>query len=298
MPSEADVIPTSLPPNMPAGFNTFVSTFVYDALDIFAQRDEPERELAARIRVGIRAFALSQQEDDGTWHFLGRGSRMDSDIDSTACAAGVVLDRSNRSSLLAAIERFCDEDGLYPTYVNGKGVRYSWILADGSVVFGHDRVVHANVARFLSRAGVKCPRVWDFLQREVLDTSLAVGSPDYPNPLTFFFMLSRAYSDDHEPCDAVANRIVRCLEAWFRVAPSLTDAPLSHTMAAIAWLRFRGAPDQLRRTLEELRSAQSNDGGWASEPFFVGGYASRALSTALAASILIRANVRASERIV
>lgn len=285
MPSEADVAPSALPAGRTPGYNLFISTFVYDALERFIFSDDPERLRAKQVQEGILRFLREQQEVNGTWRFLGRGSHMDSDADTTSCVAAVVLDKSNRAELVAGLKRFKDDLGLYPSYVNDQGKRYSWILSSGLTVSGYDRVVQANVARFLGKVGESCRPIWEFLEREITGTSLANGSPDYPSPITFLFMTARAYGDDRR-IDSLALKIRSALREWFSSAPSVTEAPLSHAIAAFSWLRLRGDITAVKDNINRLVLAQRADGGWPAETFFVGGYRSRALTTAVAVNLL------------
>jgi hypothetical protein len=90
-------------------FSPLVSAYVADALavfDPFSHQFDPflveqtagRRRLevsggAARIRRGIRRFLAWQQSADGAWRFLGRGSILPPDLDTTTCCALTLLDR-------------------------------------------------------------------------------------------------------------------------------------------------------------------------------------------------------------
>jgi hypothetical protein len=160
------------------------------------------------------------------------------------------------------------------------------------VVTGHDRVVHANVARFLTAAGVECESAWSLLTREANNESLHSGSPDYPNPLTFIFMLTRAAFDVGKQLDArVACRLMQWLETWLRSTRDIAAAPLSYALAVLAWLNLGGSATDVQAAVRALVRAQHVDGGWSAEAFFAGGYRSRSLTTALVIEALIRAHL-------
>ena len=90
-------------------FSPLVSTYVFDALAIFDPRSrwfdplvveqvgQPSpfglSRRAARIRRRIQRFVAWQQSADGDWRFLGRGSSLPADLDTTACCALALLDR-------------------------------------------------------------------------------------------------------------------------------------------------------------------------------------------------------------
>jgi len=99
-------------------FSPLVSAYVADALAIFdplSRQFDPflveqaggrwrveVSHSAARIRRRIRRFLAWQQSADGTWRFLGRGSSLPPDRDTTACCALVLLDRIGVNSEAAA----------------------------------------------------------------------------------------------------------------------------------------------------------------------------------------------------
>jgi hypothetical protein len=90
-------------------FSPLVSTYVSDALAIFDPRSRWFDPLvveqtgesysfalsrrAANLRRRIQQFVAWQQSADGDWRFLGRGSSLPADLDTTACCALALLDR-------------------------------------------------------------------------------------------------------------------------------------------------------------------------------------------------------------
>ena len=164
----------------------FLSAFVVESLRTL---DAPS---AQPIIDRIRRFLRAEEEADGRWRFLGRGASIDPDADCTACAAAALGPEAAAARYQTALTRFEDPCGLYSSYVNAEGLRYSWILDGGKVVLGFDRVVNANVARYLGIIGQPCERVWSFLDKELSAGPLEEGSPDYPNPMCFLFMVARA----------------------------------------------------------------------------------------------------------
>lgn len=113
-------------------FSPLISAYVADALAIFdplSRQFDPflveqaggrwrveVSRCAARIRRRIRRFLAWQQSADGAWRFLGRGSSLPPDPDTTACCAWVLLDRVgvNREGAPNRLEpaslRLCERD--------------------------------------------------------------------------------------------------------------------------------------------------------------------------------------------
>jgi hypothetical protein len=269
--------------------NVFTATFVHDALDPALYPDPALGSIAERIRQRIHRVVQRHEEPDHTWRFLGRGSRMDPDADTTACGAAVRARYADRSSYIQALRVFEDDRGLFPSYVDARGHRYSWILEGGVVLQGVDRVVQANVARFFGLARQPCPALWAFLDRELALGAFAAGSPDYPNPITFFYMTGRALvAGQHSCSELFITRFVTLLEPLLR-GPKAEEAPLTCALTVLAWLYAGGPPGDVRGLVGPLAAAQQADGSWRAEPFFVGGYGSCGLTTALALEALVRA---------
>jgi hypothetical protein len=94
----------------------FVSTFVHDALafldptspgwlddglDLFPHGLQSEVAHAiSELRRRIRSFLMWQQDASGHWRFFGRGSGIDPDVNSTACASLALLEGHGVRTLL------------------------------------------------------------------------------------------------------------------------------------------------------------------------------------------------------
>jgi len=271
----------------------FISTFVHDALRSVAKNGQDSLggigARARSIQRGIRDFLLCEEETDHTWRFFGRGSRIDSDADCTSCCAVVLLSHGVDPDIYtASLARFKGTEDIYYSYRDRHGTLYSWIQKDGTVIQEYDRVVNANVARFLTLAGVPCQPVWRFLEAELVSSPLDIGSPDYPSPLCLFYMIARAlWETGHELLPAATEslklhlRLVQETDGCF-------GGPLSTALATLAWHYLDMPRKQIRSALSGLLDMQTQDGRWEMEPFFVGDYGSPSLTTALVVEALVR----------
>ena len=153
----------------------FVSTFVHDALacldptspgwldyglDLFPRGLQGEvASSVTELRRRIRGFLMWQQDAPGYWRFFGRGSGIDPDVNSTACASLALLEGHGVRSLLrwerqqALIASFRSADGPFFTFLKPRRGGYGWLSEDGMPVVGFDPVVNAEVLRYLSRIG-------------------------------------------------------------------------------------------------------------------------------------------------
>jgi hypothetical protein len=265
-----------------------VATFVHDALAEIGRVPRLAPLCVAPMH-RLRTWILTAEEPEGMWRFLGPGGAIDPDSDCTACAATVaVVAGRDPGAYLRALDRFRYHDGTFASYLSASGDRYAWIGRSGAAVAGTDRVVNANVARFLARSGIRDDRVWAFLSAELAGGMLFVGSPDYPSEVSFPYMAARALRDGGRvPDAAVRARVVdHLLHVLTLLRPE--DRPLSYVMARLALHDLDRSLRPPAFDLERLVRAQAPDGTWAFEPFFVGDYGSPELTTSLAVQLLVR----------
>jgi hypothetical protein len=297
----------------------FISTFVYDALGCFDSRSPwclpqvvnliPTRwqfwftESAAEIRQHIRAFLVWQEESDGTWRFLGRGSGIDADADSTSCAAAVLWEsasphRQNRSHrYVRALERFRSTQGSYFSYVSRSGRGYSWMDESGRPLVGFDRVVNANVLRYLALAGIETKELITYLEGEITSEEFLQGSHDYPNPLCFCYCVARAWRQaDLRGWDRLARLLCPRIVEMQTESGDFGGA-LSTALGTCTLLDLAMAEDSQRAYLPAILRARTAImekfqpwGGWGYEAFFTGGYGSPSLTTAAAMMALARSS--------
>lgn len=288
----------------------FVSTFVHDALGALDARGPwyesaavellalPYRAWLLRevadIRRRIGAFLAWQEEADGTWRFFGRGSGIDPDSDTTACAAAVLLEQPGPRGTdrwqrhVEALLRFRAATGLFFSYVHDDGTGYSWMDERGRPLLGFDRVVNANVLRYLALVGFEAEAVRAHVVDECLAGQFEAGSPDYPSPLSFFSIVARAW---HQAQLADLDRLAQHLTPQIvgRQGPDgAFGGPLSTALAlaALLDLGYRGPALAPARTA--LLNGVDPLGGWGYEDFVIHGFGSPALTTAVALAALVR----------
>jgi hypothetical protein len=288
----------------------FVSTFVYDALGHFDRNSpllEPQtlelipanvmgwfNSAVAEIRWRIRAFVQWQEESNGTWRFFGSGSGIDPDADTTACSSAVLLESAGANvkhhwqQHVRALKRFRAEEGLYFSYINREQRGYSWMDEHGKPIIGFDRVVNANILRFLGLVGGEVDQLIAYIRREVLAQDFQTGSPDYPNPLCFFYMVARAWKQAHLPgLEQIAASLTGHLLSLQKEAGDF-GGPLSTAMALSTLLDLGYTGSALERArLSIIRAARPTD-GWGYESFFINGFGSISLTTAISMMALAR----------
>lgn len=286
----------------------FLSTFVYDALGLFDPRSpwfDPQilylvppayhawfLRLVIAIRRRIAAYVAWEESSDGCWRFFGNGSGIDPDSDTTACAAAVLLEegrgRRPPDHHVRALRRFQSPEGTFFSYVHRDGRGYSWMDADGRPIVGFDRVVNANVLRFLALAGQDTTAIACYLLRELDEGDGAVGSPDYPNPLCFFHAVTRAWQQSCLPDGSVISSFLIPHIVRLDVTRSDVGGSLSCALALATLLNLQHTGHITTQIAAMLLDRRQPGGGWEHEDFFVHGYGSAAWTTALAMSVLAR----------
>ena len=294
----------------------FISTFVHDTLGYFDPRSPwlqpslvtvvPASErrwfvrTVTRIRHRIRPFIAWQAESTRTWRFFGRGSGLAPDVDTTACAAATLLE-SARADLVEhwqpyvnALKRFRSSEGLYFTWVDPDDGGYSWMDEYGRRIPGYDRVVNANVLRALALAGEDVSAVAAYLLKEAAGGALQTGSLYYPNPLSFFYMLARAWRQAQLPgLDELADICTPQILSRQDESGGF-GGPLSTAMALSALLDLAYCGPALAQGAVCLLKAAQPWGGWAYEDFFsdrILGYGAPAWTAALAILVLARCHL-------
>lgn len=289
----------------------FVSTFVHEALECFDPTapgwldgslalfpEGSERELTRTIvalRRRIRGFLSWQEEGCGYWRFFGRGSGIDPDVNSTACAVLALLAGHGTPSLSrwerqqALILALRSRAGPFYTFLKPGRGGYGWLNDDGLPVVGFDRAVNAEVLRFLVRAErPEAVPLAEWLLEETSGRDARTGSPLYPNPVAFAYVLGRALQEPavpyHKP---LAEALLRLLLDLQR-ADGGFGGPLSTAMGAttLLTLSHHGAASEAAR-LAVLRSCGPDD-AWPYEDFVTHGFGAPAWTTALSISFLAR----------
>jgi hypothetical protein len=288
----------------------FVSTLVHDALRCFDASAPgyvpgsgdlvPERlrrrfrRDVAQLRRRVRGFLEWQQEAQGWWRFFARGSGIDPDVNTTACAADALRERraghspSAQERQVVAVRRFRTESGCYHTFLKPGRGGYAWLDSGGWPVVGLDRVVNADVLRFLGPT--EDPAELRPLIRWLLDQAeeggWRDGTPLYPNPLSFAYSMSRTWD--------LAGLTWRpgARDALLQGVLELQDGsgafggPLSTALATATLLHAHHHGPELRRACAALTWALGEDPEALHEDFLVDGFGSPALTAAMAMSAL------------
>lgn len=290
----------------------FVSAHVHDALALFDPTADgwvpgaldlvppPQRVAFERsvtdLRARIRAFLLWQQEESGWWRFFGRGSGIDPDAATTACASVAVADTHGSRSLPRwerqhdVVIAFADGTGRFSTFLRPGFGGYGWMDGTGGPVLGVDRLVNMEVLRFLALTRFPDPAVvadlaaW--LGAEIATGDLLVGTPLAPNPLTFVFVAARTLAQTGLPGEGVVAPLRAALSS-LEGRPGL-DGPLSAAMRATAMLDLGVEPRASERARLAVLRAVRPAGGWGYEDFVIHGFGSPALSAALSIAFLAR----------
>jgi hypothetical protein len=289
----------------------FLSTFVHDALACFDPTSAgwldgslallPERShgdfarTVASLRRRIRSFLIWQQEASGYWRFFGRGSGIDPDVNSTACASLSLLEGYGVRSLArwerqqAVILALRSPAGPFYTFLKPRHGGYGWLSDDGLPVVGFDRVVNAEVLRFLVRLGrPEAAELAEWLLGEATAPDADVGSPLYPTPIAFAYVLGRALQEPGVPAGERLGEALLRLVLGRQQPDGGFGAPLSTAMGATAMLGlgYRG-PRLAAARLAVLRGRGPED-AWPYEDFVIHGFGAPAWSTALSIAFLAR----------
>lgn len=292
----------------------FTSAHVHEALSCFdptspgwlegALRQLPEQaadwfaKTVQSLRQRIRSFLIWQQEPSSTWRFFGRGSGIDPDVNTTVRAAMALQESyacrsiSRWEQQQKAVWSFQSREGPFYTFAKPGRGGYGWLDEGGFPVAGFDRVVNAEVLRYLCRLSLQStPRAGatvEWLMGEIESGDLSAGTPLYPNPLSFMYALGRAHAESGLP---MAGRFIeRLISALLALQGSTGDfgGPLSTAMGASALLDLGHRGAELERARLAVLRYLSPGGGWTYEDLVVHGFGSPAATTAASLEFLAR----------
>ena len=292
----------------------FLSTFVHDTLACFDPTSPgwldggldliPGRAQArfvrtvVELRQRIRSLLIWQQEPTGYWRFFGRGSGIDPDVNSTACASVASLEGHGVRSLTrwelqqSVILSFRSAQGPFFTFLKPRRGGYGWLSDEGVPVVGFDRVVNAEVLRYLTRVGrgatPEATCLADWLLAEATGAGAATGSPLYPNPVSFAYVLSRALEGSDLPARHELNEALLPLVLRLQQADGGFGGPLSTAMGATSLLALGHRGAELASARLAVLRARRPDDSWPYEDFVVHGFGAPAWTTALSMAFLVR----------
>jgi len=290
----------------------FVSAIVHEALSCFDPTSAgwlnsclgillPEHTKAVfkyvgAIRQRIRAFLLWQKEAQGWWRFFGRGSGIDPDISTTMVALLALRDAPGIDSYrywdehIETVRQFRSSDGLYYTFYRPGRGGYGWMDEKGRPIVGYDRVVNADVVWFLSEFGLEVTEadpVFAYLLGECEDKDLTQGTSLFPNPVSYFYAISRLLCWDKNPYrDRFEKSILSRLLSMQQPTGEF-GGPLSTVLAAHTLINLQYTGEELDRARFAVLRSMQGSGGWQYEDFIVSGFGSPALTTALSLSFLV-----------
>jgi hypothetical protein len=257
------------------------------------------REMVARAA----RFLRSEMEGPGLWRYWSsrnpRHRQLELDLDDTCCVAHALrqagCEVSDNEAVLLANR---SPEGLFYTYVVPRTgsppevIEALAPLANGATIIKlsaagmlHeiDPVVQANVLLWLGEREETAPVV-AYLIDAVRSGEQAIASRYYPDPLAFYYFLSRAYAAGCRSLGAVREGIVARIEA--RAAAEYDTA-----LAACTLLNLEQRSEALADAVGELRATQRDDGSWPTSAFYTDGidcYGSGELTTALCVEAMER----------
>ena len=279
----------------------FVTSIVAHSLGFV---DHPlAREMIAKA-VG---FLRSEMEGPGLWRYWSsrnpRHRELELDVDDTCCVAHVLQQNGcefppNEAVLLANR----DPEGLFYTYFAprtgsppevlaalGPLANAATIirLAAAGMLHEIDPVVQANALLYLGESEETRPVV-EYLIGLVQRGEEAGASRYYPDPLAFYYMVSRAYNEGCEGLGAVREEVVarvqeRCERRY--------GSALATALAACTLLDFGELSVPLDNAVDGLRAMQREDGSWPRSAFYtdaIAYYGSEELTTGLCIKALVR----------
>ncbi len=294
-------------PQMQAGCrfdsSPFATSLVLYALGFV---DDPRAE--AMTTRGLD-FLAAEMEGPGLWRYWSsrnpRHRQLPPDLDDVCCIAHVLQAHGrpvpdNRAILLANR----DEAGRFYTWLAPRtsappgmaaaidrlvGAETLLAILLSGTINDVDPAVNANVLLYLGQDD-DIRGAAEYLLAVVRDCREKEYNHFYPDPLAFYYMLSRACFNGISALAPTRAPVLGRLLAQQADDGSFGNA-LQTALAACTLLNFEKRAAALGRTVEHLLATQSRDGSWPRQALFLGPepyYGSEELTTALCVEALSR----------
>ena len=264
---------------------SYTTTFVIHTLELFPGLRSVRR--ACRMAA---AYLLSQREDDGSWHYLGRGASLyPCDVDDTSCALASLfrLGYPPEASSLRLLRRNLAGPG---------GPHYTWIEGPRGLnppLRGEvDSLVNANVLFCAGILGARLPCTAQYLAELIRREDYKTGNRYTLEPHFLIYALARAYEAGGAPeLGPVLGRLVAYV---LDKLPPPAEEPVALRVAflAAALLAVDARRELVRPYIERLLQLQCPEGGWPAWAVNWGILANRDGSPAMTTAIALQALAR------
>jgi hypothetical protein len=263
--------------------SVYLTTFVIHALSCL-----PASPLIEQIQHRAGDFLAREQEDNGAWHYDGRGGQwqIPLDLDDTCCAVAALFILGQRPVLSFYAH-------LWQNEVAPGGPYYTWIgvdhTNDSSFACDIDILVNANILFCGGLLNLPLPRTADYarqiIHNETYQSHTICVSPHFP-----IYALSRAYGDGK--VDALTPAMPAMQDYVLTKLPPPQTEPVAFYLAclAVSLLNLPITLPLVEPYLAALLASQESDGHWPAWATYVsyGGHydGAPALATALALEAL------------
>lgn len=273
----------------------FITSFILYSLHFF-----PHYEHVRKITGKALAFLKSQMDTGGIFRYWsGKNSRRDSfppDLDDTACISAVFqLYGTSYPDNLVFFQENRTAGGLFYTWLlireKEKQPHSSPLLEPLLTpqvlfnilkvqrVFHYEAAVNANVLFYLGDTKLTC-LASDYLVNTILDHKEQEESLYYPNPLSLYYFIARAYAGGAGSLKKIKpvllERITSHRDNEGRYGSVMFTALALSALGHLGYIA--GGPDSdpdrerqlLSGGINFLLNSQHQDGSWKKEPFFLG----------------------------
>jgi hypothetical protein len=261
--------------------STYVTTFVMHSLSCL-----PAGPIIAPMQQRAGEFLAGEQEENGAWHYDGRGrQQILPDLDCTACAVAALLTLGRRPDLSFY-------SLLWQNEVAPGGPYYTWLGVDHTSDSVHARdvdvLVNANILFCTGLLNLTLLGAAAYAQ-QLIHNQAYLGtygvSPHLP-----IYALSRAYADGRVTALAPAMPVMQDYLLAQLLPPQTEPAALHVACLAAALLNAQAPLALVEPYLAALLNRQQPDGSWPAWAAYVSYNANYdgapALTTALALEAL------------
>ncbi len=280
--------------------SSFITTYILYSISFLGNRTVESITKKALV------FFIQQMKNPGLWRFFTSEKRVTYFESLVGDTIGLVPDLDDTACVSHALMRnnipFDSNTKFFLKNRNEQGVFYTWLLDKSSWKDEKDTTVYivpskndiccgvnANILLYLGENN-DTKSVCDYLNGIILNNEEENCNLYYPDQITFYYLLSRAYFNGVYSLGKSKKLIISRIKSIQKDDGTVGDV-LSTALAVCTLFNFADFDPNVSQAIKYIINAQAENGSWQKIGFFLDAYryyGSEELTTAICIEALIR----------
>ena len=280
--------------------SSFIATYILYSINFSSSK------IVKNITDKALLFFMKEMKNPGLWRFFTSEKRVTYFESLVGDPIGIVPDLDDTACVSYALMTnnipFDSNTNFFLTNRNEQGIFYTWLLNKSSWKDEKDTTVYivppkndiccsvnANILLYLGENN-DTKSVCDYLNGIVLNNEEENCNLYYPDKITFYYLLSRAYFNGAYSLEKSKELIISRIKSIQKDDGTFGDV-LSTALAVCTMFNFADFNPNVSKAIEYIIHAQAENGSWQKIGFFLDAYryyGSEELTTAICIEALIR----------